>query len=61
MVQWLGLCAFTAEGMGSVPGQGTKILQAMQLAAAKKKKKRKEKRKKTFQAENETVATSKNF
>ena len=29
VVQWLGLCAFTAEGMGSIPGQGTKILQAV--------------------------------
>ena len=27
-VQWLGLCAFTAEGPGSIPGRGTKILQA---------------------------------
>ena len=27
-VQWLGLCAFTAEGLGSIPGQGTKIPQA---------------------------------
>ena len=25
MVQWLGLCSFTARGMGSIPGQGTKI------------------------------------
>ena len=25
-VQWLGLCAFTAGGPGSTPGQGTKIL-----------------------------------
>ena len=25
-VQWLGLCAFTAAGMGSIPGRGTKIL-----------------------------------
>ena len=24
VVQWLGLYAFTAEGLGSVPGQGTK-------------------------------------
>ena len=24
MVQWLRLCASTAEGMGSIPGQGTK-------------------------------------
>ena len=28
MVQWLGLRAFTAEGAGSIPGQGTKIPQA---------------------------------
>ncbi len=27
-VQWLGLCAFTAEGLGSIPGQGTKTPQA---------------------------------
>ena len=27
-VQWLGLSAFTAEGSGSIPGWGTKILQA---------------------------------
>ena len=29
-VQWLGRCAFTAEGRGSVPGWGTKIPQATQ-------------------------------
>ena len=35
MVQWLlGLCAVIAEGPGSIPGWGTKILQAVQ----KKKK-----------------------
>ena len=28
VVQWLGLCAFTAMGLGSIPGQGMKILQA---------------------------------
>ena len=28
-VQWLGLRAFTAEGTGSIPGQGTKIPQAL--------------------------------
>ena len=28
-VQWLGLCALTAEGPGSMPGQGTNIPQAM--------------------------------
>ena len=29
VVQWLGLHIFTAKGPGSVPGQGTKIPQAM--------------------------------
>ena len=28
MVQWLALGAITAEGLGSVPGQGTKIPQS---------------------------------
>ena len=28
-VQWLGLGAFTAEGTGSIPGWGTKKLQAV--------------------------------
>ena len=27
--QWLRLGAFTAVGQGSIPGQGTKILQAL--------------------------------
>ena len=27
-VQWLGLCAFTAEVLSSIPGRGTKILHA---------------------------------
>ena len=27
--QWLGFHTFTAKGVGSVPGQGTKIPQAM--------------------------------
>ena len=31
-VQWLGLCAFTAVGLGSIPGQGPKILQATKHA-----------------------------
>ena len=30
VVQWLGLHVFTAKGMGSIPGQGTKIPQARQ-------------------------------
>ena len=29
VVQWLGLCTFTARGLGSIPGRGTKILQAI--------------------------------
>ena len=28
VVQWLGLGAFTAKGLDSIPGQGTKIPQA---------------------------------
>ena len=36
MVQWLGLCASTAGGMGSIPGGETKISQHSQ----KKKKKK---------------------
>ena len=28
-VWWLGLCLFTARGSGSIPGQGTKIPQAV--------------------------------
>ena len=39
-VQWLGLHAFTAEGLGSIPGQGTKILQAT-LCNQKKEKRKK--------------------
>ena len=39
VVQWLGLQAFTAEGLGSIPVLGTKILQA---AWQKKKKNHKE-------------------
>ena len=36
-VQGLGFCAFAAKGAGSIPGWGTKILQAVQ---PQKKKKR---------------------
>ena len=39
MVQWLGLGAFTAEGRSSIPGWGTKILQAVQHGQKEKKKK----------------------
>ena len=36
MVQWLGLHASTAGGMGAIPGQGTKILYALQQSLKKK-------------------------
>ena len=38
VVQWLGLCTFTAEGSALIPGQGTKILQAARWHSQKKKK-----------------------
>ena len=38
MVQWLGHGAFTAKGLGSGPGQGTKIPQTTQPGQKKKKK-----------------------
>ena len=34
-VQWLGLCTFTAKGMGSIPDRGTQILQATWLRGEK--------------------------
>ena len=42
VVQWLGLCVFTAEGTGSIPGWGTKI----PASGVAKPKRKKEKRKK---------------
>ena len=42
--QWLGLGSFTAEDLGSIPGQGTKIPQATLLGQKKKKKKPRYKR-----------------
>ena len=39
VVQWLGLCTFTAIGRGFILDQGTKILQAMWPDQKKKKKK----------------------
>ena len=36
MVQWLGIRVFTAEGPGSIPGQGTKIPKAVQHSQGKK-------------------------
>ena len=37
VVQWLELQTFTAEGVGSVPGWGPKIPQAMQCSQNKTK------------------------
>ena len=39
VVQWLRLSASTAEGMGSIPGWGTKIPCAVGYGQKKKKKK----------------------
>ena len=36
MVQWLGLCASTAGGTGSIPGRGTKIDPTCHMAWPKK-------------------------
>ena len=38
LVQWLGLCTFSAEGTDLIPGQGIKIPQAAQCSLKKKKK-----------------------
>ena len=38
MVQWFRLCAFTAKGIGSNPGQGAKIPHTIRLKKKKKKK-----------------------
>ena len=40
VVQWLGLCASTAGGMGSIPDRRTEIPQAAQHGQKKKKKKK---------------------
>ena len=39
VVQWLELVAFTAGGLGSIPGRGTKILQAARQSRKKTKTK----------------------
>ena len=46
-VQWLGLCAFTGEGTGSIPGWVTKILQAVEPDQKTNKQKKKLKQNKT--------------
>ena len=39
-VQWLAVWAFTAKGLGSISGQGTKLPQAPQLGQKKKERKK---------------------
>ena len=39
MAQWLGLHAVTAEGLGSIPGQRTKVQQAEHCNQKEEKKK----------------------
>ena len=41
VVQWLGLCVSTAEGVASIPGGGTKIPQAAQRSQKRKKERKK--------------------
>ena len=41
MVQWLGLCPSNAGGVGSIPGQGTKIPHVLWCSQKMKKKKKK--------------------
>ena len=43
-VQWLRLCAPTAGGMDSIPGQGTKISQAVWHGQRKKRERKRDKR-----------------
>ena len=38
-VWWLRLHAFTTKGVGSIPGRGTRILQAMRFRKKKEKRK----------------------
>ena len=40
VVQWLGLRAPTAGGLGSISGQGAKVPQAPRCGCGKKKKKK---------------------
>ena len=37
MIQWLEFCAFTAEGLGLIPGGGTKIPHVKQRGQKKRK------------------------
>ena len=46
VIQWLRLFTSTAGGAGSIPGQGTKILHAVQHGQEIKRKKKKKKERK---------------
>ena len=50
MVEQLGLCTFTAEGLASVCGRRTKILQASQQGKKKKKKPKQERKERQRQS-----------
>ena len=50
VVQWLRLCAASAGGLGSIPGQGTRSHMPQLSATKLKKKKWKKKKKKPHQA-----------
>ena len=43
VVQWLGLCALIAKGLGLIPGWGAKVPQAEQCCKKKKNQKNKTK------------------
>ena len=45
MIQWLGVHVSTARGMGSIPGQGSKIPQATQCSQKERKKEMKKEKK----------------
>ena len=45
-VKRIGLCTFTDEGLGSIPGQETKISKLGRITKKKKKKKTKKKKNK---------------
>ena len=44
MIQWLGLCSFTAEGLGLIPGQGINVPEASQHGQKKEREKERERK-----------------
>ena len=47
-VQWLRLCSSTAEGVGMIPGQGTKVPHAVQHGQKEREKEKKKKKEATI-------------